>query len=282
MSTTETSGRSGDKDPRQQVDRLLSGLRWRRLEEPLGFIKVLQWLFAIFAFGCCGSYSGETGATVRCNNEAKDVSAIIVLFGYPFRLNRVQYEMPLCDEESASKTLNLMGDFSAPAEFFVTLGIFSFFYTMAALILYLRFHNLYTENKRFPLVDFCVTVSFTFFWLVAAAAWGKGLTDVKGATRPSSLIAAMSVCHGEEAVCSPGATPSMGLANISVGARSFRRAAAHWTYAIASSASSTSSCGPGTVGLCSRRPHGMGRARTRTRGPARRVRLSRAPWRSNS
>lgn len=68
------------------------------------------------------------------------------------RLHRVQYEMPLCDEDSTSKTMHLMGDFSAPAEFFVTLGIFSFFYTMAALVLYLRFHNLYTENKRFPLV----------------------------------------------------------------------------------------------------------------------------------
>ncbi|XP_028613259.1 synaptophysin-like protein 2 [Grammomys surdaster] len=216
MSSTESPGRTSDKSPRPQVDRLLLGLRWQRLEEPLGFIKVLQWLFAIFAFGSCGSYSGETGALVRCNNEAKDVSSIIVLFGYPFRLYRVQYEMPLCDEDSTSKTMNLMGDFSTPAEFFVTLGIFSFFYTMAALVIYLRFHKLYTENKRFPLVDFCVTVSFTFFWLVAAAAWGKGLTDVKGATRPSSLTAAMSVCHGEEAVCSAGATPSMGLANISV------------------------------------------------------------------
>lgn len=28
----------------RQVDRLLVGLRWRRLEEPLGFIKVLQWV----------------------------------------------------------------------------------------------------------------------------------------------------------------------------------------------------------------------------------------------
>lgn len=70
----------------------------------------------------------------------------------PRRLNRVQYEMPLCDDESTSKTMHLMGDFSAPAEFFVTLGIFSFFYTIAALVLYLRFHSLYTENRRFPLV----------------------------------------------------------------------------------------------------------------------------------
>lgn len=30
--------------PVSQVDRLLVGLRWRRLEEPLGFIKVLQWV----------------------------------------------------------------------------------------------------------------------------------------------------------------------------------------------------------------------------------------------
>ncbi|KAM9004835.1 synaptophysin-like protein 2 isoform X2 [Sarcophilus harrisii] len=291
MSTTESSGRSADKDPRQQVDRLLSGLRWSRLEEPLGFIKVLQWLFAIFAFGCCGSYSGETGATVQCNNEAKEVSSILVLFGYPFRLTRVQYEMPLCDEESGSKTMSLMGDFSAPAEFFVTLGIFSFFYAMAALILYLRFHNLYTKNKRFPLVDFCVTVSFTFFWLVAAAAWGKGLTDVKGATRPSSLIAAMSVCHDGEVVCSAGATPSMGLANISVGARSSGERVTHWTYVdyrsgytllYLSLASSTSSCGPGTVGLYSRRPRGTAKARPRTRVPARRVQLSRARWRSSN
>ncbi|XP_011824100.1 PREDICTED: synaptophysin-like protein 2 isoform X2 [Mandrillus leucophaeus] len=169
MSSTESAGRTAtaDKSPRQQVDRLLVGLRWRRLEEPLGFIKVLQWLFAIFAFGSCGSYSGETGAMVRCNNEAKDVSSIIVAFGYPFRLHRIQYEMPLCDEESSFKTMHLMGDFSAPAEFFVTLGIFSFFYTMAALVIYLRFHNLYTENKRFPLVLF----GFINFFLWAGNCW---------------------------------------------------------------------------------------------------------------
>lgn len=64
--------------------------------------------------------------------------------------------------------------------------------------------------------DFCVTVCFAFFWLVAAAAWGKGLTDVKAATRPASLIAAMAVCQGQEVVCNAGTTPAMGLANISV------------------------------------------------------------------
>ncbi|XP_068774592.1 synaptophysin-like protein 2 isoform X1 [Struthio camelus] len=206
---------AGDKTPRLQ-DRVLGGMRWGRLQEPLGFIKVLQWLFAIFAFGACGSFSGESGATVKCNGETKEMSAISVQFGYPFRLYQVPFEMPDCEGAGESQTLHLVGDFSAPAEFFVTLGVFSFLYAMAALVLYLRFHSLYGENKKLPFADFCATVSFAFFWLVAAAAWGKGLSDVKGATRPASLIAAMSVCQGQEAVCNAGATPAMGLANISV------------------------------------------------------------------
>lgn len=76
--------------------------------------------------------------------------------------------------------------------------------------------------------DFCVTICFAFFWLVAAAAWGKGLTDVKAATRPASLIAAMGVCQGQEVVCNAGTTPAMGLANISVvSASTHRRPQAH-------------------------------------------------------
>ncbi|NXW11619.1 SYPL2 protein, partial [Fregetta grallaria] len=132
------------------------------------------------------------------------------------RLYQIPFEMPDCEGELETRTLHLIGDFSAPAEFFVTLGVFCFLYAMAALVLYLRFHSIYSENKKLPIVDFCVTVCFAFFWLVAAAAWGKGLTDVKAATRPASLIAAMGVCQGEEVVCNAGTTPAMGLANISV------------------------------------------------------------------
>ncbi|XP_032936280.1 synaptophysin-like protein 2 [Catharus ustulatus] len=204
---------AGDKASRLQ-DRVLRGLRWGRLQEPLGFIKLLEWLFAIFAFGSCGSFSGETGATVSCNSER--MTAISIQFGYPFRLYQTSYAMPICGDESEARILHLVGDFSAPAEFFVTLGVFSFLYSMAALVLYLRFHSLYTENTKLPFTDFCVTVCFAFFWLVAAAAWGKGLSDVKAATRPSTLIAGMGVCQDKDVVCSAGTTPAMGLANISV------------------------------------------------------------------
>uniref|UniRef100_A0A8B9TZ21 Synaptophysin like 2 n=1 Tax=Anas zonorhyncha TaxID=75864 RepID=A0A8B9TZ21_9AVES len=124
-------------------------------------------LFAIFAFGACGSFSGETGATVKCNGETKEMSAISVQFGYPFRLYQIPFEMPDCGGESEPRTLHLVGDFSAPAEFFVTLGVFSFLYAMAALVLYLRFHSLYGENKKLPFVLF----GFINFLLWAGNCW---------------------------------------------------------------------------------------------------------------
>ncbi|XP_075471494.1 synaptophysin-like protein 2 [Ascaphus truei] len=194
----------------------LTGLRWRRLEEPLGFIKLLEWLFAIFAFGSCGSYSGETAATVTCKKEDEpDTLLISVPFGYPFRLYQQRYEMPAC-EDLERRVLHLAGDFSAPAEFFVTLGVFAFLYSMLALVVYLRFHEQYTQIRRVPIVDFCVTGVFAFLWLVAASAWGKGVMDVKLATRPSSILSAMPLCQLEKAVCSAGAAPFFGLANVSV------------------------------------------------------------------
>ncbi|XP_064029857.1 synaptophysin-like protein 2 isoform X1 [Pogoniulus pusillus] len=146
MSESGTPATS-DKALRLQ-DRVLAGVRWGRLLEPLGFIKVLEWLFAIFAFGACGSFSGETGATVVCEGDTKDMSAIAVHFGYPFRLYQISFSMPDCLGEF--QTLHLVGDFSAPAEFFVTLGVFSFLYAMVALGLYLRFHSLYSQNKKLP------------------------------------------------------------------------------------------------------------------------------------
>ncbi|XP_053310296.1 synaptophysin-like protein 2 [Spea bombifrons] len=193
----------------------LIGLRWRRLEEPLGFIKLLEWLFAIFAFGSCGSYSGETAATVTCKETETEINLISVPFGYPFRLYRLRYEMPAC-ADIEKRVMHLSGDFSAPAEFFVTMGVFSFLYSMLALVIYLRFHEQYTQIRRVPIVDLCVTGVFAFLWLVAASAWGKGLMDVKLATHPYSLLSPMPVCQLEKATCSLGTTPYFGLANISV------------------------------------------------------------------
>lgn len=110
---------------------------------------------------------------------------------YP-RLYKIPFVMPACKEASEDRTLYLVGDFSAPAEFFVTLGVFSFLYSMAALVLYLRFHSLYTENMKLP------------FTVRQAHPWGHGESSAVPAWQ---LI---PVSHPGRISASPSALPSSG------------------------------------------------------------------------
>lgn len=61
-----------------------------------------------------------------------------------------------------------------------------------------------------PLQDLVVTAVFAFLWLVSSSAWGKGLTDVKGATNPEYLVESC------KEICKAGEFPSMGRLNASV------------------------------------------------------------------
>uniref|UniRef100_A0A452TN59 Synaptophysin n=1 Tax=Ursus maritimus TaxID=29073 RepID=A0A452TN59_URSMA len=64
---------------------LVAGGQFRVVKEPLGFVKVLQWVFAIFAFATCGSYTGELRLSVECANKSESDLSIEVEFEYPFR-----------------------------------------------------------------------------------------------------------------------------------------------------------------------------------------------------
>ncbi|KAM9759575.1 synaptophysin-like protein 2a [Menidia menidia] len=189
------------------VQKLSSGfsLDLGPLKEPLGFIRVLEWVFTIFAFATTGGYSGSTHFTVDCVKEKKPVSAV---FGYPFRLSANPFQIPSCNVSTSNNTY-LQGDFSSSAEFFVCVGVFGFLYCTASLVLYLGYQNLYRQTARGPIVDLVVTAAFAFLWLVSSCAWAKGLTDVKWATNPEHLV---TLCKN----CVPGEFPSMGRLNASV------------------------------------------------------------------
>ncbi|KAM6947265.1 synaptophysin-like protein 2a [Lycodopsis pacificus] len=179
------------------------------LKEPLGFIRVLEWVFTIFAFATTGGYLGTTHLTVKCPGVVDH--AVQPVFGYPFRLPAYPYKIPLCNSTLSNDTF-LQGDFSSSAEFFVCVGVFGFLYCTATLILYLGYQNVYRQTSRGPIVDLLVTAAFAFLWLVSSSAWGKGLTDVKWATNPVQLVTTES-CKN---ICEPGEFPSMGRLNASV------------------------------------------------------------------
>ncbi|XP_069317491.1 synaptophysin-like protein 1 isoform X3 [Eulemur rufifrons] len=125
------------------------------LKEPLGFIKVLEWIASIFSFATCGGFKGKTEILVHCP-PPNDNKTITATFGYPFRLNQASFEAPphvnVCDV--TWKDHVLIGDYSSSAQFYVTFAVFVFLYCIAALLLYVGYTNLYRDSRKLPMVIF--------------------------------------------------------------------------------------------------------------------------------
>ncbi|ELK01320.1 Synaptophysin-like protein 1 [Pteropus alecto] len=185
------------------------------LKEPLGFIKVLEWIASIFAFATCGGFKGKTEILVTCP-QASDNKTIIATFGYPFRLNQASFQafshVNVCDINW--KSYVLIGDYSSSAQFYVTFAVFVFLYCIAALLLYVGYTNLYRDSRKLPMIDFIVTLVATFLWLVSTSAWAKALTDIKIATG-HRIIQELVPCN-QEVKCYFGSVTSMGSLNVSV------------------------------------------------------------------
>ncbi|XP_006902771.1 PREDICTED: synaptophysin-like [Elephantulus edwardii] len=196
------------------VNQLVAGGQFRVVKEPLGFVKVLQWVFAIFAFATCGSYSGELQLSVECANKTESDLSIEVKFEYPFRLHQVYFDTPTCG--GGTTKVFLVGDYSSSAEFFVTVAVFAFLYSMGALATYIFLQNKYRENNKGPMLDFLATAVFAFMWLVSSSAWAKGLSDVKMATDPENIIKEMTVCRHTGNTCKELREPVTSGLNTSV------------------------------------------------------------------
>lgn len=180
------------------------------LKEPLGIIRVLEWIFSICAFATAGGYSGTSHFTVKCTAASVE-QHVDPEFGYPFRLPAKPYHIPFCYGNITVETF-LQGDFSSSAEFFVCVGVFGFLYCTATLVLYLGFQDVYRQTSRGPIIDLVLTACFAFLWLVSSSAWAKGLTDIKWATNPEHLVT-IETCRD---ICHAGDFPSMARLNASV------------------------------------------------------------------
>ncbi|KAJ7998948.1 hypothetical protein DPEC_G00210290 [Dallia pectoralis] len=200
----------------ESANQLVSIGTFQVLKLPLGFIRLLEWLFAIFAFATCGGYSGQLRVSVDCQlDKASSNLSIGIDFAYPFRLHQLSFEVPLCEGRKRER-LFLVGDYSSSAEFFVTIAVFAFLYSLMATIVYIFFQNKYRENNRGPFIDFIVTVVFSFMWLVSSSAWAKALSDVKMATDPDEVQDLLSACKVMTNKCGSVQEPRWSSLNTSV------------------------------------------------------------------
>ncbi|MGH0125189.1 UNVERIFIED_CONTAM: hypothetical protein FKN15_027582 [Acipenser sinensis] len=159
-------------------------------------------------------YSGEFRLSVDCKNKTESDLNIKVEFDYPFRLHQVYFDAPTC--RGPEERLFLVGDYSSSAQFFVTIAVFAFLYSLAALVTYVFFQAKYRENNKGPIIDFVVTAVFAFLWLVSSSAWAKGLSDVKTATDPERVMTLIKACKIEGNKCSEKQDPVMSGLNTSV------------------------------------------------------------------
>ncbi|XP_076869739.1 synaptoporin b [Brachyhypopomus gauderio] len=170
-------------------------------------------LFAVFAFATCGGYSGQIMVKVDCVDKSQ--SNISINFAYPFRLQQVHFNAPLC-EDKRHEMLFLEGDYSSSAQFFVTVSVLAFLYSLVATVVYIFYQNKYREKNRGPVVDFLVTVVFSGLWIVSSIAWAKTLSGVKTATDINQIQLLMSACRDQENVCETIEEPTWTNLNMSV------------------------------------------------------------------
>ncbi|XP_051563555.1 synaptoporin-like [Myxocyprinus asiaticus] len=170
-------------------------------------------LFAVLAFATCGGYTGQILVKVQCADKTHN--NISISFTYPFRLHQVHFSAPLC-EGPKKETLFLEGDYASCSQFFVTVSVLAFLYSLLATIVYIFYQNKYREKNRGPVVDFLVTIAFSSLWLGSSVTWAKTLSGVKTATDVRQILLLMSACRAQENLCQVLQEPIWTNLNMSV------------------------------------------------------------------
>lgn len=165
------------------------------LKEPRGFIRVLQFVFAIVGFATTTSFSGSFGFTVKCANSTLEAASVSKDISYPFRLDHEKLEMKACGNDYL---LRFIGDYSSDSQFFVTSGVLAMLYSLGVLAFYSLMDTLYKADKRIPLMDFWITTGGAVFWLSASAAWASGLNSLKYAADPANIAPLQDICKINE------------------------------------------------------------------------------------
>ncbi|KAG7454557.1 hypothetical protein MATL_G00260940 [Megalops atlanticus] len=195
---------------------MMTGLRLNLapVKEPLGFIKVLEWLTAVFSFGSCGGFIGRNVVSVFCSGGNATLDAT---FTYPFRLNEVvlvESNTTVCNRTLPET--HLVGDSASSAEFFVAIAVLSFLYCLGALLLYTGYMHVYRDTAFGPTMDFLGTVVLAFLWLVCSSAWARGLQNVKDATGTAGIRETLSLCSEAGVFCEVTEFANMRSLNVSV------------------------------------------------------------------
>jgi len=169
---------------------MLQDLSYEAFKEPRGFLKILQWIFAICAFATTVNFTTTSSVHLTCKDNNTVVADLSHIIGYPFDLDQTHNAMkfPVCKNgtspNNAGLDCYLVGNAKSDAQFFVTTGVLSFLYATGLIAVFLLADKSYTENNRAPVIDFFISVIFAVFWLSGSSAWASGLSAVRVGADP--------------------------------------------------------------------------------------------------
>ncbi|XP_044741431.1 synaptophysin-like [Chrysoperla carnea] len=154
-------------------------------KEPLGIMRVFQFIFAFLAFSCTTSYTNELN--FNCKAENGTIGSYAYPIEYPFDVKISQSQV------CANSKFTLYADFSFEAHFFFITGLLSILYAIGISVVYALIEDVYKNDKRFPFLDFGATVILAVFWLSGSAAWAYGVSGLKSVTDPTTIKTTMSL-----------------------------------------------------------------------------------------
>lgn len=176
-------------------------LNTRVIQEPRGFIKILTFVFAILAFATTSSFDTATELEIVCSQKEKKLDPMTPMvvkypIEYPFKFEDTAIVTKTnCTKNAPSIEQYLPMDFSSSAQFYVTVGVLSMLYSVAALAMYLTASKQYETNPLVPMVDLAATAVLAIFWFAGACAWAAGIRDVKTYSNPSYLKNHIGICN---------------------------------------------------------------------------------------
>jgi hypothetical protein len=119
-------------------------------KEPRGLIRLLQFIFAIFAFAT--ACNGSSSMSFQINNNYTATAG----WSYAYNLQDSQVNIP---PNNTQISLSQANDIKPSAQFFVFTGVTSMLLSLAFAVIYVLLDRQYRNDERFPIVDFVITVS---------------------------------------------------------------------------------------------------------------------------
>ncbi|CAH1264627.1 synaptophysin-like isoform X3 [Branchiostoma lanceolatum] len=197
---------------------MMTNSNMRVVKEPRGFLKLLQFIFAIFAFATASGGGSHFQFSVTCNSSS-DPKMVDVYYSYPYRLEDVPVTSKFC-ENATQSVYPLVGNENSSAEYFVTIGVFAFLYSLVALTIYVFVEGQFGDKDLWSKADLFITTAFAIFWFTSSSAWAAAVADIKWSTYAPNVYTHGSVsklCSKPGAVCTDaGLNSSYANLNVSI------------------------------------------------------------------